>query len=76
MSYHRRIQRRPVPPASDGRQPGETGSDNQALLERLFRIRGIAGPDQMDHSLAGLIPPNQLKHIDAAATLVADALTQ
>lgn len=46
------------------------------LLARLYAARGIATKDQLDDSLARLLPPEQLKGADAAARFLADALQQ
>ncbi|MDP3036968.1 MAG: DHH family phosphoesterase, partial [Rhodocyclaceae bacterium] len=45
------------------------------LLARLYAARGILAADELDTSLSGLLPPEQLKGIDRAATLLADAIT-
>ncbi len=44
------------------------------LLARLYAARGVLGVDELDTSLATLLPPEQLKGIDTAATLLADAI--
>lgn len=44
------------------------------LLARLYAARGVVGADELDTDLAGLLPPEQLKGIDTAATLLADAI--
>ncbi len=46
------------------------------LLARLFAARGMASADELDDSLARLLPPATLAHADAAARLLADALSQ
>ena len=46
------------------------------LLARLYAARGIATKDQLDDSLARLLPPEQLKGADAAARFLADAIQQ
>jgi single-stranded-DNA-specific exonuclease len=45
------------------------------LLARLYAARGIVGADELDTNLSGLLPPEQLKGIDTAATLLADAIS-
>ncbi len=45
------------------------------LLARLYAARGMASADELDDSLARLLPPATLTHADAAARLLADALT-
>jgi single-stranded-DNA-specific exonuclease len=44
------------------------------LLARLYAARGIQEAATLDASLAQLLPPSGLKGIDAAATLLADAM--
>jgi single-stranded-DNA-specific exonuclease len=44
------------------------------LLARLYAARGVQDPVALDASLAQLLPPMGLKGIDAAATLLADAM--
>lgn len=45
------------------------------LLARLYAARGIAAADELDTQLKSLLPPEGLKGIDAAAMLLADAVT-
>ncbi len=44
------------------------------LLARLYAARGVQGSDELDTQFKSLLPPEQLKGIDTAATLLADAL--
>ncbi len=44
------------------------------LLARLYAARGVQDPAALDASLAQLLPPSGLKGIEAAATLLADAM--
>ena len=44
------------------------------LLARLFAARGIKSADDLDDSLARLLPPTDLKGAAEAATLLADAI--
>ena len=46
------------------------------LLARLYAARGVTGTDEIDDSLAKLLPPAGLLGIDAAAKLLADAIAQ
>ncbi len=46
------------------------------LLARLYAARGVTGTDEIDDSLAKLLPPTGLLGIEAAATLLADAIAQ
>lgn len=45
------------------------------LLARLFAARGVADKDDLDASLARLLPPSALLGAREAATLLADAIT-
>ena len=45
-----------------------------APLARALAARGITGDEQLRLSLDGLIAPGALSHIDAAASLLADAI--
>ncbi len=44
------------------------------LLARIYAARGIASTDQLATDFVQLLPPQGLKGIDAAATLLADAI--
>lgn len=44
------------------------------LVARLVAARGVREPDELDDSLARLVPPASLRGADAAATLLADAI--
>ena len=46
------------------------------LLARLYAARGVQQPDELDDALGKLLPPEQLLGANAAARLLADALTQ
>jgi single-stranded-DNA-specific exonuclease len=46
------------------------------LLAKLFAARGVTGADELDDSLAKLLPPQSLKGADQAAVLLADAIAQ
>jgi single-stranded-DNA-specific exonuclease len=46
------------------------------LLARLFAARGVASADELDDSVAHLLPPSSMKGCDAAARLLADAIEQ
>ncbi len=45
------------------------------LLARLYAARGISEPATLDASLAQLLPPTGLKGVEAAAVLLADAMS-
>ena len=44
------------------------------LLAQLYAARGVSQPQELDESLAQLLPPASLKNADAAARLLADAM--
>jgi single-stranded-DNA-specific exonuclease len=44
------------------------------LLARLYAARGVRGMEEIDTRSSALLPPEQLKGIAAAATLLADAI--
>ena len=46
------------------------------LLARLYAARGMTSADELDDSLARLLPPASLLHADTAARLLADAFEQ
>lgn len=46
------------------------------LLARLYAARGMTSADELDDSLARLLPPATLRNADAAAALLANALEQ
>lgn len=63
-----RLQRRPL--LTFGQLP----ADLPPVLRRLYAARGVL-PQQLSLDLANLLPPAGLKGIDAAASLLADAIT-
>ena len=46
------------------------------LLARLYAARGVTGTEELDDSLAKLLPPDGMLGIAEAATLLADAIAQ
>ena len=46
------------------------------LLARLYAARGVSSKEDLDESLAKLLPPSTLLGIDRAAALLADAIAQ
>lgn len=46
------------------------------VLSRILAARGIVSPAQLEYSLAGLIPPGQMKDVARMASLLADAIAQ
>ncbi len=62
------IRTRPVPKAVSG--------FTNDLLERVFAARGVRAPDEVEYSLAGLLHPTGLPHIDVASQRLIAAITQ
>ena len=56
------------------RAVGSTIPDVSPLLSKIYSARGIRSPDELDLSLKRLLPPNSLKGIQEAASLVASAI--
>jgi len=59
------------------RPPGESGNlpaDLHPVLQRIYLARHVTTAQELEQSLDQLIPPAQLKGIDQATTLLADAL--
>ncbi len=46
------------------------------VLARVYAGRNIRSPAELDYNVGALLPPDSLKRIDAAATLLADAIAQ
>jgi single-stranded-DNA-specific exonuclease len=44
------------------------------LLARIYAARGVSDPAELDYSLKAMIPPGQLKGVDDAAQILADAI--
>jgi single-stranded-DNA-specific exonuclease len=44
------------------------------LLARLYAARGVLGKDELDNALGRLLPPDGMKGLPEAATLLADAI--
>jgi len=57
------------------RRPGQTATD-LASLETLLSVRGIAVSTQPLYALAGLVPPDTMKGLDPAASLLVTAIQQ
>lgn len=45
-------------------------------LARLYAARGLSSPEELGTSFSCLAPPQQLQHVEAAATLLADAIAR
>ena len=54
--------------------PALAASDLDPLLKRVYANRGIESCEQLDYSLTGLLDFKQLKGIDRASALIADAV--
>jgi single-stranded-DNA-specific exonuclease len=44
------------------------------VLARIYAARGLSDPRELSSELAALVPPGALRHIDAAAVFLADAI--
>ena len=67
------LQRRDIPPrAAHALQ----AAGLHPLLARLYAARGVRAADEIDDGLGQLLPPAQLRGIEAAAALLADAVQQ
>ncbi|WP_079436701.1 single-stranded-DNA-specific exonuclease RecJ [Zoogloea sp. LCSB751] len=66
-----RILPRPVPTRAITRLL-EAGT--HPLLARIYAARGIESREELDYSLKSLIPPHQLKGVQDAAQILADAI--
>ena len=44
------------------------------VLARIYAARGLSDPRELSSELAALVPPSGLRHIDAAAVFLADAI--
>jgi single-stranded-DNA-specific exonuclease len=62
---------RPAPPQAIERL---TAAGLQPVLARLLAARGLDSPADLDPGLEGLLPPEPMKDLTRAATLIADAL--
>ncbi len=51
-------------------QSVEQLSDLPPLLRRIYALRGVSGPDELQYSLGALIPPEQLGGTAGAAKLI------
>jgi single-stranded-DNA-specific exonuclease len=61
------------------REAGDTTPLSAALhpvLARVYAARGVQSAQEVDHSLARLVPPDSLRNIDAAAGLLQTALRE
>lgn len=53
----------------------DTATDPGALVDRLYRSRGVRQPDEIDVPLSSLEPPDSLLGLDAAVTLLVEHLS-
>ena len=60
------------------RQPGSAAgalpAELHPVLARIYRARNLASAVELDNSLENLIPPERLKQMDRAVSLLAQAL--
>jgi single-stranded-DNA-specific exonuclease len=68
MNVHRLICRRPVT-ATDS-----LSASLHPVLSRIYRARAVTTPDELEHGLDRLLPPNRLRGMDRAVALLAEAL--
>lgn len=72
MSPSRRILRRPAPDAIGSDWPAEVPE----VLRRLYAARGARAWSEAQPKLAGLLPPDGMRGLDAAVALLADAIAR
>ena len=65
----KRIRRRAVPEPDPGLLPGR-----HPVLRRVLAARSVGSEDDLDHSLARLLPPRGLIDLDRAVALLDDAI--
>ena len=65
----KRIRRRAVPEPGPGLLPGR-----HPVLRRVLAARSVGSEDDLDHSLARLLPPRGLIDLDRAVALLDDAI--
>lgn len=70
-SCERSIVRPPVPDISTLQLP-----DLPPLLQRIYALRGVTGPEQLNYSLGALIPPRRLGGSEAAAQLIHQVMAE
>lgn len=67
----RKIIRRPLP-----EQPADWGHSLPPLLRRLYQARGVRSEAELDYTLKQLASPFDLRGIDRAVELIAEAIQQ
>lgn len=67
-SATKRIVRRPDASAGASLHPSP-------LLSRIYAARGVQDAEQLSRELKGILPPDQMKGIDTASQLLADAIS-
>lgn len=55
-------------------EPAGWGESLHPLLQRIYAARGVFGPDQAEHRLNRLLPPQQLGGMQQAVQLLAQAI--
>jgi single-stranded-DNA-specific exonuclease len=53
---------------------GNWSSDMHPVLKRILSARGVNDSDQLNHALDQLLPPSELKNIEQAVAVIADAI--
>lgn len=59
----------------DASGAGELPASLHPVVRRVYAARGVTCPEQADYALSRLLPPNGLGGLDAAADLLAEAVT-
>ena len=54
--------------------PTLNGADLHPVLQRIYSHRGVSSPEQIDYSLQRLLPPDRLKGLEQAVTILAAAV--
>nr|WP_051085409.1 single-stranded-DNA-specific exonuclease RecJ [Hahella ganghwensis] len=67
----KKIVRRSVPKLSSP----PSGENFPPLIQRIYAARGVLSPEDCDYSLQRLLPPEQLKGVDQAAKILAEAIS-
>ncbi len=50
------------------------GAELHPVLQRIYSHRGVSSPEQIDYSLQRLLPPDRLKGLEQAVTILAAAV--
>ncbi len=66
-----RVRMRPV---SDGQRAALVAAGMHPVLARVYAARGVHSANELEPTLAGLLPPDSMKGLAQAASLLADAI--